>query len=178
MGERWLTACHEAGHAVACLMRGGGTFTSVTIERTDDYLGCTFTRLKQWDSQFVSYAGPWAEARAQWPSDLSVGELDDDGGEFNDYIVFALAANPPDLQGYREPTGEIAIAIRKALERDCGDETIRQMDVARDEIWDRQLEDMWPVMLSVAQMLIDGQAVNDEVVRSLIDERLRVLLEE
>ena len=178
MGERWLTACHEAGHAVACLMRGGGTFTSVTIERTDEYLGCTFTRLKQWDSQFVSYAGPWAEARAKWPEDLSVDDLDDEGLDLNDYIVIALVANPPDLQGYREPTTQAAIATPKAVERDCGDETIRQMDAARDEVWDRQLEDMWPVMLSVAQMLMDGQAVNDEIVRSLIGEHLDVFSEE
>jgi len=178
MSERWVTACHEAGHVVACLMRGGGTFTSVTIERTDEYLGCTFTRLKQWDNQFVSYAGPWAEARAQWPEDLSVDDLDDEGLGLNDYIAIALVANPPDRQGYEEPTGALAIAIRKDLERDRSDEVIRQMDAARDETWDRGLESMWPVMLSVAHMLMDGQVVNEEVVRSLIDERLSDLREE
>jgi len=127
--------------------------------------------VKQWDNQFVSYAGPWAEARAQWPEDLSVDDFDDEGLDLEDYIVIALVANPPDLQGYREPVGEIALSNRKAMERAFGDE-IRQMDAARDKAWDSELERMWPVMLSVAHMLMDGQAVNEELVRSLIDEHL------
>ena len=64
--ERYITACHEAGHAVAALMRGGGEITSITIEPTADYLGYTWTRIKPFDRAFIIYAGPWAEARAQW----------------------------------------------------------------------------------------------------------------
>jgi Restriction endonuclease len=33
--ERDLTACHEAGHAVAAMMRGGGTVVSVTITESE-----------------------------------------------------------------------------------------------------------------------------------------------
>jgi ATP-dependent Zn protease len=39
--DRYLTACHEAGHAVAALMRGGGEVTSISIEPTADHLGIT-----------------------------------------------------------------------------------------------------------------------------------------
>ena len=170
--ERWLTACHEAGHAVASLMRGGGTFTSVTIERTDEYLGCTFTRVRQWDRQFASYAGPWAEARARWPEHLRIDEFDPNGSEFADYIIEALLLNPPDFEGYKKPKGEAAVASRRSMEQLYGDK-MAEMDAARDEIWDRELEDMWPVMLSVAQLLIDDQPVDAELVRALIEGRLR-----
>ena len=65
--ERYITACREAGHAVAALMRGGGEITSITIEPTADYLGYTWTRIKPFDRAFIIYAGPWAEARAHGP---------------------------------------------------------------------------------------------------------------
>lgn len=169
--ERWLTACHEAGHAVACLMRGGGTFTSVTIEPTAEYLGCTFMRLRQWDGEFTSYAGPWAEARARWPEHLRIDEFDPDEREFADYIIEALALNPSDLEGYAKPKGETAVAIRAAQEHHFGD-AIAEMDAARDETWDAELEAMWPIMLLVAKLLIDDQPVTAEVVRALIEKRL------
>jgi len=170
MRERWLTACHEAGHVVASVMRSGGTFISVTIEPTDERAGCTHTRTMQWDSDFVSYAGPWAEARAQWPADLPIDEFDDDGSEFNDYILTALINNRPDFQAYTEPAGETAVALRKSLERTYGDE-IRHIDKARDETWNWELEQKWQIMLLVAQLLIDSQPVTAEVVQALIEEQ-------
>ncbi len=167
--ERWLTACHEAGHAVACLMRGGGTFVSVTIEPTEQYLGCTQTRIMQWDDQFTSYAGPWAEARAQWPADLPISDSDSDDCYFQDYVLTALMANPPDFQGYREPTGETALALRRVAPDHYSDAELSNLAAARDQTWDMELERMWPTILSVAKLLIDGEQVTAEMVRALRD---------
>ena len=51
--ERYLTACHEAGHAVAALMRGGGELVSITIDQDtatqragSPAIGYTHTRAK------------------------------------------------------------------------------------------------------------------------------------
>jgi hypothetical protein len=160
--ERWLTACHEAGHAVACLMRGGGTFVSITIEPTAQYLGCTQTRIMQWDDQFTSYAGPWAEARAKWPADLPISDSDSDDCYFQEYVLTALMANPLDFQGYRGP-------IRRAAADHYSDAELSDLDAARDQTWDMELERMWPTMLSVAKLLIDGEQVTAELVRALRD---------
>ena len=77
--QRHLTAHHEPGHAVAALMRGGGELVSVTIEPTAEYAGHTGLRSKPFDIAFVTYAGPWAEARAQWPAEVSLDAEDGDG---------------------------------------------------------------------------------------------------
>lgn len=90
--ERLLTAHHEAGHAVAALMRGDGELRSITIEPTAAYLGHTGYRGKPCDAAFVTYAGPWAEARAQWPLPTLEGE-DDDGLAFEDYVSGAFPLN-------------------------------------------------------------------------------------
>jgi hypothetical protein len=46
VGPRAIIAHHEAGHAVAAVMRGGGELMSITIEPTDDHLGYTETRVR------------------------------------------------------------------------------------------------------------------------------------
>lgn len=168
--ERWLTACHEAGHAVATLMRGGGTFVSVTIEPTDEYEGLTHVRVKDWDSPFVSYAGPWAEARARWPLGPPIWEIDEDGGSFDDYVVGALMANPSDFQACIEPPTETEAAIRQEIENYLGD-GIQDADAAREQIWNRELEDAWLVIESVARLLMDGTSVTPDIVGALLDAK-------
>lgn len=66
--QRVITAHHEAGHAVAAEMRGDGEVRALAIEPTDQYLGKTWFRAKPADLAFVTFAGPWAEARCRWPA--------------------------------------------------------------------------------------------------------------
>jgi hypothetical protein len=58
-------------------------------------VGDTGMRVKRWDSQFVTYAGPWAEARAQWLRDSLIGldSEDEDGYLFSDYVLGAFLLN-------------------------------------------------------------------------------------
>jgi hypothetical protein len=168
---RWLTACHEAGHAVATLMRGGGTFLKVTIEPTADYEGLTRVRLKPCDVNFNCYAGPWAEARAKWPQGLPLDQFDDDGFDFDDYLLGVLISQPDDLKGLSEPADETEAAIRAAMTQLLGVEATRQADTNRERVWHSELDQMWPVIESVAQMLMSGAAVTARQVRALMSGR-------
>lgn len=96
--SRRLTAYNEAGRAVAAVMRGG-TFFSITIEPDGDRDGFTSVKVPRRDMAFVVFAGPWAEARAEWNKPLD-GE-DDDGCRFDDYVADAFERNADgDLGGY------------------------------------------------------------------------------
>lgn len=67
-----VAAHHEAGHAVAAVMRGGSELTSVSVDRDRPGHGIAWSRLHLWDRPFVIWAGPWAEARM-----LVLGALED-----------------------------------------------------------------------------------------------------
>ena len=124
--QRHLTACHEAGHAIASLMRGEGDVVSITIEPTPDYLGYTHFRAKPCDRAFITFAGPWAEARAQWPlPDLD--DEDDDGCTFQDYLVVAWMHNADgDLAGYKRARDADAAMFG---------EQFADLTFGREEIW-------------------------------------------
>jgi excisionase family DNA binding protein len=161
----YLVAHHEAGHAVAAVMRGGGELVSITIEPTDEYAGHTQTRLKPWsdDAAFVTYAGPWAEARFQWPLPTLHGD-DDDGCTFEDYIIAAFLNNiDGDGKQYRDDLDRERQGYGKHYDR--------LVNVARrEQFWStRELEGVWPVMQSVAALLLAGDTVDHDVVDGLLD---------
>jgi hypothetical protein len=148
--QRYLTACHEAGHAVAALMRGEGDVVSITIEPTPDYLGYTHYRAKPCDWGFITYAGPWAEARAHWLMPDLDGE-DDEGCIFADYLVGAwMYNNDGDGAAYRA-----AEDAEIAMLGEFGDQ-FAQLEGAREQVWWRELEDRWPVIQQVAGLLMAG----------------------
>jgi hypothetical protein len=157
--QRSLTAHHEAGHAVAAVMRGEGEFRSITIEPTAEYLGHTGFRGKPCDSAFVTYAGPWAEARAQWPHPTLDGE-DDDGCIFGDYVASAFLLNAEgDAADYR---------------RHCADDAAQLGDHAhllgsREDVWRYELGREWPVIQQVATRLLAGQPVTDHIIRAAME---------
>ena len=188
--QRYLTAHHEAGHAVATLMRGRGELVSVTIDPTDDYLGRTSHRGNPWgdDALFVTFAGPWAEAYAEWPLHSLDGE-DDDGRAFSDYLADAwLAAEDGDQDIYDELRGEwskpyldeIGTRYEGIFEHDI-DHIIQfaashgivlpgELSDRQEHGWARQLESAWGVIQHVAKLLLAGATVTDAVVRELVDE--------
>jgi hypothetical protein len=152
--QRHLTAHHEAGHAVAALMRGGGELVSVTIEPTAEYAGHTGLRSKPFDIAFVTYAGPWAEARAQWPAEVPLDAEDGDGCVFDDYILAAWWANA---------TGDLA-EYKRRCEADAellGDHA--HLLHLREETWCRELDDRWPAIQQIAKLLMSRPVDDDEV---------------
>lgn len=179
--SRYLTACHEAGHAVAAMMRGGGTFTSVTIEPTSEYHGRTTWSGKRWDVDFITFAGPWAQARADWGKPTLNG-WDDSGCEFDDYVLGALMDNPDDTEMmYCDEVQKACDAAVDEMYRQNPDalrhsreaaEHIRQggtIRTFRERFWSRvELERAWPVIREVAQMLLDGAIVTPETVNDLL----------
>jgi hypothetical protein len=60
---RRTAAFHEAGHAVAAVMRGGSSLTSVSLDEHLHGEGITWSRALVFDQPFLIWAGPWAEAR-------------------------------------------------------------------------------------------------------------------
>jgi hypothetical protein len=153
MAQRELTAHHEAGHAVAALMRGAGELLSITIKASGDAAGRTVTRHKVFDAAFVTFAGPWAEARAQWPLPTLDGE-DDMGCAFGDYLTTAWWAN---VDGDGD-TYEDNLAAEVAM---YGGQWPAIMDPRkREEGWAIELEDSWPVIQAIADLLLRGECVD------------------
>lgn len=159
-----LTACHEAGHAVAAVMRGG-TFSSISIDPTVTTDGVTHVQCASCDREFVIYAGPWAEARANWPLNLSLDAVDAHGRTFARSIDVAFLCNADDLRQY-EPSVDIPLAYLLAGVWDNGPPP--QVPGPRDPSWSVELESGWPTMLSVAEMLMHGVQVDTNLVRRLL----------
>jgi hypothetical protein len=65
------TAHHEAGHAVAAVLRGGEVLHVLVGDPTDEGLidaerewkGVVRHRSMSWDVPFIAFAGPWAQWR-------------------------------------------------------------------------------------------------------------------
>lgn len=163
MDQRYLTACHEAGHAIATVMRGG-TITSITIEPTEHYLGKTWTRATPDHQAFIIYAGPWAEARAQWPADVPLNDWnDEDGLEFEDYIFGAFLQNRDgDLAEYTH---------WRAVDTEKVPAELAHLVVDPEQVWCRELEEHWPVILEVADLLMSDQPVTTHTLEDLVENR-------
>lgn len=128
--ERILAAHHEAGHAVAAVMRGGSTLTTVTLSARHGE-GITWANHKPADLAFFAWAGPWAEARHQWDRESPAGE-DDDGATLDDYITGVLLTQPGDMA--------VVVAEEDALTERLG------ADLARADLVnaDSDIETAWP----------------------------------
>jgi hypothetical protein len=142
---REVTAHHEAGHAVAVVMRGG-QLHYIDLTATDEYRGYTHFSSKSCDSAFIIYGGLFAEARVKWPlADLD-GE-DDDGCTFPNYVWGALSAN---IDGDNE-------AYKAALDSESAAAELAPFQPRREQVWRKELERVWPVIREVARLrLADG----------------------
>jgi hypothetical protein len=165
--QRKLTAYHEAGHAVAAVMRGGGELLAITIEGTDDYAGKTWTRAKVFDAAFLSFAGPWAEARAQWPMRTLDGK-DRDGCVFGDYLTAAWLHNcDGDGERYEEHLAAEAEMYGDHVAQVCGPQ--------REDGWTSELAQHWSVIRAVAKLLVAGKTLDHDTVDGLLQRHSQKL---
>lgn len=153
---RAITAHHEAGHAVASVMRGGSSFRSVDLSNADDGHGLTLHRCKPTDGPFIAYAGPWAEARYLWPADVPLDGEDEEGTTFDEHVTGVLLGQPDDAA---------------ALAAD--DERVQQLrafgvEVDPYAVWHMELERVWPAVQSVAAQLLSGDVLTDADVRQTV----------
>jgi hypothetical protein len=176
--ERYLTAHHEAGHAAAALMCDDGELTRITIEPTSDYMGYTGYRVRPWDDQFATYAGPWAEARAQWTGDDDLYD-DDEGCDF-DYRVWAAfnRSRDGDLEKYQQlesgvtDGGMVFGAPTEVLAQLLGVSTA-DFVYRREQEWSDKLNQYWLVICEVAELLLAGCediAVITKTIKAAIDD--------
>lgn len=132
----------------------GAEVLSVSIEPTRTYLGLVNVRARPWDLGFITYAGPWAEARAQW-GDLPLDGEDENGDGFDTYVDTALILNRDDLANYQSAINEARTAVWGA-----GD-----LFSAREAEWTYryELEWYWGTIQRVAEGLLAGPLTAAEV---------------
>lgn len=143
--EARAVAFHEAGHAVAVVLRGGGTFKSILLDESGH--GLTLYSAKPCDSAFIAFAGPWAEARQAW-GERPLEVEDDDGCTFSDYVVGVLLQQPDDASRLGDVTS------------------------ASQDVWMRELECVWGAVQSLAGRLLAGESVTHEDVEAAADAYL------
>lgn len=166
---RTLTAYHEAGHAVAALMRGGSSLLSVTLSDTHG-AGITWHRSHVWDQAFIAYAGPWAESRHQW-GDRPLDDLDDDGFTFDDVVAGCLLVGGAD-DATAIDRGLSIEAIAAEMGGSADDpgiaDQLRPTAAARESVWQIELHRVWTAICEVAARLVAGQTVTSAEVDSYL----------
>jgi len=154
--ELYSIACHEAGHAVAAYVRGGSV-DSMTIKPDGDHLGLTVTTLENAsDRSFAIYAGLWAETRLVWPLPTLEGECY--GRTFEDCIELARLTNP-----YGD--GELYVQSL-AFEEYEGGLFVRD---AREWTWNEELENYWPAIKAVADILLRDSTATHADIKSAVE---------
>lgn len=155
-----LAAYHEAGHAVAVVARSG-TLNSVHHHEH----GGGLTKSTRWlfDDPFMTWAGPWSEARFLWPPDRDLDEETEEEYIFADYVFGVLQSQPSDrgvLDDYNETIDPAALAEFY-------------------EAWHDELVALWPAIQSVAERLRAGDTLDHADVHNavalVLDPRLRLV---
>ncbi len=158
-----LTACHEAGHAIAVQMRGG-TVTSITIDPGLTTYKMPHHRVIRFrngemvknpqppdrmtaDDGFIAYAGSWAETRCRWPMP-TLDTRDEHGRTFSEYVAAILQMNTRDFATYQEAA--------------------KPPDA--EQLWTAELEQQWPrIKLAAGRMF----AAHREDQRRQVEKRRR-----
>ena len=128
------TAHHEAGHAVACLLRGEGEVDAVSLSGDRHGEGLTSGRMKPADEAFISYAGPWAEGRYLWTQDSAADE------DLDDYVTGCLLDQPADATPVLD------------FERNLVGQ--RELVAATYQVWDMELAREWDWIERIAAALL------------------------
>jgi len=154
-------AHHEAGHAVAAVARGGrvveislGSSDWSTADTTADEPGYVVHRTTETNAPFVTFAGPWAEA--MWMVEID-GECEDI------YEALELAwTNSPDGDG--EKYGQRVAELHAAAEL-IG---LHPLGTPWEADWEQELAELWPAVCEIADALLSGETVTDEVVTAAL----------
>jgi hypothetical protein len=159
--EHHLTAHHEAGHAVAA-----DRCRREVFEILIDFPG-GFTRHQEagGDYAFILYAGPWAQARAQWTKEtIDTGTRDDDGHSFEEHVKAMFGSNPDDWCKYEHEKGGdcSTIAAYQAEETEAYEkgELYRFAPApitTPDREWDTLLENAWTTIKDVATRMLAAE---------------------
>lgn len=145
--QRNITGYHEAGHAVAAVLRGGWVEgISIEPDATLKHGGIAHLGHLREDYAFVAFAGPWAGTWFQW-----LGERVDETGcerygfTFTDRLRFNLRQNLND-------------------QRHC-----RNTPWRKRMTWISELETRWPVIETVAGLLLQGRHVITALVKDAVE---------
>lgn len=154
------TAHHEAGHAVAVVLRGGELlelffvdpdFADETVTRN----GITRHRTLYEHQPFVTFAGPWAEATWMIEHDPEVDDFD----EALDFAWDWWSAEDDldsDAARYMRRFDDLAESTGYSVES-------RQWEIA----WEGELEGVWSVICEVATLMLSGR-----VTHAMVEEAL------
>lgn len=142
------TAHHEAGHAVAAVARDGyvtrihlGHVDWTTDDPSGDRNGETHHASTPRNQPFVTFAGPWAEARWEMARDPQL--------QLRTALELAWDANGDGDQAKYDAVVERLQATAEAL-------GLAPIGAAWESDWCEELDELWPAVVAVAQLLIDG----------------------
>lgn len=154
-------AHHEAGHAVAAVARGGKL---IEISLTN-----AFTRhiSDLSDEAFVIFAGPWAEAR--WMVATNPDYADE---HVLDVMPYAWDNNSGRTS---EHDPRDAVKYEKWVED--RDDWRRHRVAPRnwERGWSLEMDELWPAICVVAALLLDGVTITHELVKSVLERKVRLL---
>lgn len=159
---RALAAHHEAGHAVAGCLRGSVLRSIALGEVPGD--GLTVHREPAWDDPFVSFAGPWAEARHIW-GDRPADAEDVDGLVFGDHLFSVFHSTG--AEDWAPPAGHFArlAGLAAMLPPEI---TVDDLVRLTEQVWARELEAVWPAIELIATSLLAGAEITDATVGDAI----------
>ena len=149
-------AYHEAGHAVAAVLRDGSAVRPFSITSADDYPDSTCHLSPGRDPGFVAWAGPWAQAYAEWCE----RRLERGGDEFvfADYLLTVyLNGSHTDWVIVEQHFASLPWASMRA---------------GTERVWGTELARMWPAIQQVAEWLLVGEPVTNQRVRDLTDAEM------
>lgn len=149
-------AYHEAGHAVATVLRDGSSLRPFTITSADEYPNSTCHLSPGMDPGFVAWAGPWAQARAEW--------CEQPLGRGGDEYVFADYLLTTDLGG--------GYSDWVIVEQHFAPLPWASMRAGTERVWGMELTRMWPAIQQVAEWLLVGEPVTNQRVRDLTEAEM------
>lgn len=158
--ERRRACVHEAGHAVAAVMRSGsdGLRGHKPIVR-EDHSGYTHIRIQAIDEWFVTYAGCWAEAYY----DFQGSSNEDEDLVFEDFLAGVFLGQPEDLETLKKP-----LPYPKPP-NSAENRGLLWWEGPTEQVWRLELEHVWTVILAVADTYRDGllHVTGDDIERWL-----------